>query len=202
MTTDIEIYALSKNSSAPSDDSSSSEDGTFSPPESPPPITATVSMITDIALSNQETFVLPPKKTELQVRSSTAQLILLDDTNLGKKYERVLTMANADIAIKDDMLNAVILQLKLPQMYCLDEDEQFEKLRDKYPWIDEELDQFELEETIEVVAHMTAVDRRSIHDTIEEYDEVNIHMHTHPILKTQNRMMKKYAKDMYWMPAK
>ena len=94
---------------------------------------------------------------------------------LSRKYEKYLTIDNDEIVDKNDKIDALILQLKLPHIYTLPEDEQWRIIQEKYQWIDDddgEVDRFQYEEIQEVVAHMTSIERRFIYDTIEEYDEV------------------------------
>lgn len=107
-------------------------------------------------------------------RKSTAKVIINEDIKLSRKYEKYLTIDNDEIIDKNDKIDALILQLKLPYIYTLPDDEQYSIIQEKYSWIDDEdgeIDQFQYEEIQEVVSHMTAIERRHMYDTIEQYDE-------------------------------
>ena len=108
-------------------------------------------------------------------RRTTAKAKIDEDIELSRKYEKYLTIDNDEIIDKNDKIDALILQLKLPHIYTLPDDEQYEVIQEKYSWIDDEdgeIDQFQYEEIQEVVSHMTAIERRHMYDTIEKYDEV------------------------------
>ena len=115
------------------------------------------------------------------LRQKTTAKIMPDEAlKLSRKYEKYLTIDNDEIVDKNDKIDALILQLKLPHIYTLPEDEQWRIIQEKYQWIDDddgEVDRFQYEEIQEVVAHMTSIERRFIYDTIEEYDEVMFATH-------------------------
>eukprot|EP01083_Nonionella_stella_P164217 542904_1 len=98
-----------------------------------------------------------------------AKVIIGEDVTLSRKYEKYLTIENHEIVDRQDKIDALILQLKLPHIYTLHDDEQYGIIQNKYSWIDDEdgeIDQFQYEEIQEVVHHMTSIERRHMYDTM------------------------------------
>jgi len=127
-----------------------------------------------------------------------AKVIIGENVNLSRKYEGYLTIDNDEIVSREDKIDALISLLKLPHIYTLSADTQFEILQEKYPWIDDEdgeIDQFQLEEIQEVVQNMTAVEQRQMYDTTSVYDEDNAEeKEKHVLQPVQLKSMRRYRK--------
>eukprot|EP01084_Bolivina_argentea_P311670 539514_1 len=138
------------------------------------------------------------KQPENIPRRTTAKIIIDEDIVLSKKYYKYLTLDNDEIIDKNDKIDALILQLKLPHIYTLLDDEQYAHILKCYSWIDDEdgdIDQFQYEILQEVVANMTSIERRYMYDTIAKYNEDDEDIKLkYRLIPAKLKTMKRYKK--------